>query len=215
MTGTPALYQHVAFSLGAQHPKQFPPDSGWEVAFIGRSNAGKSSAINALTGRRALARTSKTPGRTQQINFFDLDPEHRLVDLPGYGYARVTGEVRRQWQPLIEGYLQQRRSLRGLMLIADCRRNLTDLDRQLLLWCRSAAMPVHVLLTKSDKLKRGAAQDALRSWAAELHTDAESAGPGAERPTAQLFSSRTGAGIEAARSQLERWLEFRQKKSPS
>lgn len=205
-----AVLQRASFLAAAGEAGQFPPDSGAEVAFVGRSNSGKSSAINALTGRRALARTSKTPGRTQQIVFFDLDEDRRLVDLPGYGYAKVAAQVHRQWQPLIEGYLRQRRSLRGLMLIVDCRRDFADYERQILQWCRAAGMPVHVLLTKSDKLKRGAAQEALRRWRAALEAGAD----GSATPSAQLFSATSRGGVDEARARLGEWLADRQKKAP-
>lgn len=202
-----SLFQHARFLMGAQHGSPLPPDQGFEVAFVGRSNSGKSSSINAIVGRRALARTSKTPGRTQQINFFDLGEERRLVDLPGYGYAEVPGRLRREWQPLIEGYLEQRRSLCGLILTADCRRILDDLDRMILAWCRPRHMPVHILLTKSDKLSRGAGHRALQAWQRDVRGDGTDV-------TLQLFSSLTRDGLEDAREKVLDWLNFRQKKAP-
>lgn len=201
-----AILQQASFLVAAGGAGQFPEERGAEVAFVGRSNSGKSSAINTLTGRRDLARTSKTPGRTQQIVFFGLEGDRRLVDLPGYGYAKVAAQVRRQWQPLIEGYLRHRRSLRGLMLIADCRRDLAEEERQILQWCRVADMPVHVLLTKSDKLKRGAARTALRQWRSGLGESGDADTPAG--PTAQLFSSTSRAGLEEARQRLGEWLEY-------
>ena len=137
--------------LSIPDPQQAPPDAGYEVAFAGRSNAGKSSALNALTQRKSLARTSKTPGRTQHLVFFELDGERRLVDLPGYGYAKVPEKVRRHWGLAMETYLSGRESLRGLVLMMDVRHPLTDFDKQMLQWCQHAGMPVHILLTKADK----------------------------------------------------------------
>lgn len=208
MKGTQAILQQASFLLAARKAGQFPPERGAEVAFVGRSNSGKSSAINALTGRRALARTSKTPGRTQQIVFFELEEGRRLVDLPGYGYAKVAAEVYRQWRPLIEGYLRQRRTLHGLMLIVDCRRDIAEYEHQILQWCRAADMPVHVLLTKSDKLKRGAAQAALSRWRTALVEDAAGEAEGGVAPTAQLFSATSREGLDEARARLGEWLEL-------
>ena len=191
--------QQARFRLGVQKLAQLPPDRGAEVAFAGRSNAGKSSALNALTGRRGLARTSKTPGRTQQINFFDLDPEHRLVDLPGYGYARVSRALQARWQALMAAYLEQRRSLKGLVLLTDVRHPLTEGDRQLLEWCRQARLPVHVLLTKADKLSRGRALAVLEQLKARL------AEPYPEL-SMQLFSAQKKTGVDQARARVVHWL---------
>lgn len=206
MKDSQAFFQHARFLMGVQHAASLPTDRGCEVAFVGRSNSGKSSSINAIAGRRALARTSKTPGRTQQINFFDLGEERRLVDLPGYGYAEVPDSLRRDWQPLIEGYLEHRSSLRGLILTADCRRPLDELELMILTWCRRRRMPVHVLLTKSDKLSRSAGQSALQAWRRGMQADAE--------VTAQLFSATSKDGLEMAREQVLAWLDFGQKKAP-
>jgi GTP-binding protein len=206
MKDSQAFFQHARFLMGVQHAASLPTDRGCEVAFVGRSNSGKSSSINAIAGRRALARTSKTPGRTQQINFFDLGEERRLVDLPGYGYAEVPDSLRRDWQPLIEGYLEHRSSLRGLILTADCRRPLDELELMILTWCRRRRMPVHVLLTKSDKLSRSAGQAALQAWRRGMQADAE--------VTAQLFSATSKDGLETAREQVLAWLDFGQKKAP-
>ena len=140
---------------------QWPKDIGKEVAFAGRSNVGKSSAINAIVGKARLARTSKTPGRTQQIIFFEIDSNRRLVDLPGYGYAKVPIGLQRHWKKTVQRYLEERKSLCGLILLVDIRRGLTVLDRQLLEWCSYAKLPVHCLLTKSDKLNRSAANLSL------------------------------------------------------
>jgi GTP-binding protein len=189
------------FLTSAARLNQAPADAGREAAFAGRSNAGKSSALNAITGHKGLARTSKTPGRTQLINFFALSAEARLVDLPGYGYAKVPPEVKAQWQRHLTAYLEHREALVGLVLLMDVRHPLTDFDREMLGWCRHADLPVHVLLTKADKLKRGAAQNILlsvRRELAALHPQA----------SAQLFSALDGTGLEEARALLAAWLEL-------
>jgi GTP-binding protein len=194
-------YQCTSFLLGSPNARQVPPDAGREVAFAGRSNAGKSSALNVITGQKSLARTGKTPGRTQHINFFRVDDERRLVDLPGYGYARVPQDVKARWQRAIERYLETRRSLRGVILLMDIRHPLRDFDRQVLAWSHTAGLALHVLLTKSDKLKGCPARAALlqvRRELAGLH-------PGA---TVQLFSALTPGGVEEARRVLDGWLEF-------
>ena len=187
-------FQQADFLVSAAAPAQFPPDVGVEVAFAGRSNAGKSSAINVITQRRGLARTSKTPGRTRLLNFFELAPQRRLVDLPGYGYAGGPAADRLTWGPLIEA-LQGRESLTGLFLIVDVRRGITGGDEGLLAWA-SGAQRVHVLLTKADKLGRGEAARALRAATAEL----------AGRASAQLFSAQDGTGLREAQDTLEAWL---------
>ena len=191
--------QPLRFMLGAGHRRQFPDDRGAEVAFVGRSNAGKSSAINVLTGQRSLARTSKQPGRTQQINFFQIGAsERRIVDLPGYGYARVPERVRRAWRPLIEGYLLNRRCLRGLVVLVDSRRGLMDGDELILDWCLEAGLPAHVLLTKCDKLSKSAAASALHGLRKAL----------ADHPSisVQTFSSLKRTGLEEAGRVIEAWL---------
>lgn len=188
------------FIASAHELTELPPDVGAEVAFAGRSNAGKSSAINALTQRRKLAFVSKTPGRTQTINFFECRTNRRLVDLPGYGYAAVAQKERRHWGELISAYLQQRASLRGLFLIVDGRHPLTPLDQQLLGWHAASGQPVLVLLTKSDKLphaKAAAALEAARAILPQLHPAA----------TAVLFSAVTGTGQRHAQNVLQAWLE--------
>lgn len=192
-----AAYPTVRFLVSAHEPRQFPADAGAEVTVAGRSNAGKSSAINAIVQRKGLARTSKTPGATRLVNFFELDPGRRLVDLPGYGYAAVPGEMRRHWGTLIEAYFRRRRALRGAMVVMDVRHPLTVHDRDMLSLARSRAVPVHVLLTKADKLGRGAARQVL----AQVRRDA---GPGV---TVQLFSAMTGEGVEEARKALGRLLD--------
>jgi GTP-binding protein len=200
----PLDLRHTAFLLGAAHPRQFPADDGWEVAIAGRSNAGKSSAINLITGVRGLARVSKTPGRTREINFFQVDSRRRLVDLPGYGYARVPPPMRRAWQGLIEDYFARRRSLRGVIVVMDCRHPLTEFDRQMLLWCGHAQLPVHLLLTKADKLSRGAAAAVLHKVRNRLaHEDQSDAGA-----TAQLFSALKRMGVAEAQELLAKWMEI-------
>jgi GTP-binding protein len=183
------------FLKSAAAARDFPPDTGREVAVVGRSNSGKSSAINAILDAR-LARVSKTPGRTQLINFFSLGVGRRLVDLPGYGYARVGPDVRRRWQQLLTDYFETRRSLAGLMLTIDVRRGLVDLDRTMLAWLADLGIPAVLLVTKADKLSRGAAQAAL-------------ANIGRTSPahvSARLFSAIDRRGVEIARAQLTAWL---------
>ena len=200
MNETPKTHLNNAeFLLSVPKPSLAPADAGAEVAFAGRSNAGKSSALNSITGRKSLARTSKTPGRTQHLVFFSINEDKRLVDLPGYGYAKVPEAVKRQWGHAMSEYLQQRQSLRGLILVMDIRHPLTDYDQNMLAWCANAKMPVHVLLTKADKLKRGAAQNTLLAVKKELGTT--------PMVTVQLFSSLKRIGIDEAVSVIKNWLE--------
>ncbi len=189
-------YAQAEFVKSANQPAQFVADDGAEVAFAGRSNAGKSSAINAIVNRRQFAKTSKTPGRTQLINFFDLAPGERLVDLPGYGFARVDGATKEHWRRLMGAYFTERQSLVGLFLIVDCRRGLTEFDRQMLQLAALPASDVHVLVTKADKLKREPARRALASVAAELDPDTG----------VQLFSALKRTGLDSARDALSRLL---------
>ena len=189
-------YPNAQFITSANKVEQFLPDTGSEVAFAGRSNSGKSSAINVIVNRRQFARTSKRPGRTQLVNFFALRDQARLVDLPGYGYARVADSVREHWGRLLTTYIEDRSSLKGLFLITDSRRGLSDYDRQLLQLAESASLPVHVLLTKADKLKRGQAAKALLTASKEL----------GETATAQLFSALNRQGLDQARVALEQFL---------
>ena len=189
-------YPEAHFIKSANRPDQFVPDTGVEVAVAGRSNAGKSSAINVIVNRRQFARTSKTPGRTQLVNFFDLRDGERLVDLPGYGFARVSDATRRHWGDLLTEYFQCRESLRGLMLIADIRRQLTDYDRQMMALVGAVELPVHILLTKSDKLKRGQAATARLAVKREV----------GESATVQLFSALNRRGDDEARAVLETFL---------
>lgn len=179
---------------------QLPEDSGFEVAFAGRSNSGKSSAINVITEQKKLARTSKTPGRTQQIIFFKLDENRRLVDLPGYGFAKVPLTIKQHWQQTLERYLQIRRSLRGLVLMMDVRHPLTEFDQEMLNWCSLYNMPVHVLLTKADKISRGKSSAVLKKVHQHL------AGLSGES-NVQLFSALKRVGIEEVHHCLNRWLE--------
>ena len=191
------LFRDIAFFTSAADESGLPA-SQIEVAFAGRSNAGKSSAINALAQRHRLAFVSKTPGRTQQINFFSLGAERFLVDLPGYGYAKVPRGMRNEWEHLITGYLQLRPQLRGLVVVMDIRHPMKDLDRQLLGWFASTGKPAHILLTKADKLGRQAAVVQLRSTTKILLTDF----PGV---SVQLFSAQNRTGIDEAEAVLNRW----------
>jgi GTP-binding protein len=195
-------YRQAQFLKGVARLSALPADAGVEVAFAGRSNAGKSSVINALTGRTALARISKTPGRTQQINFFVLeDEEHRLVDLPGYGYANVPLAVKRQWAGLVEGYLSARRSLEGVVLLMDARRPFTDADSRLMEWCIHAGLATHVLLNKSDKLSRGAGARVLADARKRL-------APLGDEHQAQLFSATRKTGTDELGARLDTWLGY-------
>lgn len=189
------MFTDVSFLLGAASASQFPVDQGYEIAFAGRSNAGKSSAINAIVARRNIARTSKTPGRTREINFFSLNTQVRLVDLPGYGFAKAGRKIQDQWLQLVETYLSNRQSLRLLVIVMDVRRPFTVLDTQLLDWCSASAVAVHILLSKSDKLSRSKAirveQIALESIV--------------NYPTAvsiQRFSAQDGSGVATVRERL-------------
>lgn len=193
------LYRQARFLTSAARIKGLPPDEGREVAFAGRSNAGKSSAINVLCDQRSLARTSKTPGRTQMINFFSLDGQRRLVDLPGYGYARVPVAMRDAWRRLMSRYLSERQSLVGLVVVMDIRHPLTGQDREMLGWAAARGLPVHVLLTKADKLRRGPAMDTARQVAAAL-------GEAGIEATVQPFSALRREGVEDAHGVLDDWL---------
>ncbi len=203
----PRLLQDPQFLVSAHTPNQWPPDCGAEVAFAGRSNVGKSSAINAIANRRGLARTSKVPGRTQQIVFFRLDGDRRLVDLPGYGYAKVPESLRRHWRRMIECFLRSRSCLRGLILLMDIRHPMTALDRQMLAWSENAGLTVHVLLTKCDKLSRNQAQRSLQDVAGQLTQFANAV-------SVQLFSSLDRNGCPQARQVIADWLTHPQRKTP-
>jgi len=186
-------YSQAEFLSSAWQPRQFVADDGQEVAFAGRSNAGKSTAINAITGRNGLARTSKTPGQTQLVNFFALAPGLRLVDLPGYGYAKVPARMQRHWRTLMTAYFERRASLVGVFLIMDARRPLLDFDRQMLAMVGRRALPVHLIVTKADKLSRSDANLALRRV-----RDAT-----ADFASAQLFAAPSRRGVDDARQVLD------------
>ena len=189
-------YHNASYLCSAHELSQLPADTGAEVVFAGRSNAGKSSVINALTQQKKLARTSKQPGCTRQINFFQLGRNARLVDLPGYGYARVPDSLKAHWGRLIAGYLAQRRSIAGLVLIVDIRRSIAEPDAQMLAWCEARGLPARMLLNKADKLSGGAARRACLEVEKRL-------GPGS---VAQLFSAAEKSGLEELVRALEAWL---------
>ena len=191
-------YPEAHFIKSANAVSQFVPDTGSEVAVAGRSNAGKSSAINIIVNRRQFARTSKTPGRTQLVNFFSLREQQRLIDLPGYGFARVSEKMRDHWRNLMADYFESRQSLRGLLLVMDIRRQLTKYDQQLLSFAEQVSLPTHVLLTKSDKLKRGQAATALLEVRRELGSTV----------TVQQFSALTRRGENEARAKLDEFLSL-------
>ncbi|MCF7980495.1 MAG: ribosome biogenesis GTP-binding protein YihA/YsxC [Pseudomonadales bacterium] len=200
-------FQQTCFLTSAANLDQCPPEEGWEVAFAGRSNAGKSSAINAITQQKKLAKTSKTPGRTQLINFFDVNPDQRrLVDLPGYGYAKVPLAQKRKWEVFIDDYLRHRKSLCGLFLIMDIRHPLTDFDQSILRWTRECELPTHILLTKADKLKFGPAKS--------TKLKVEQALKGSQLISVQLFSGVDLTGVEQARAKLADWLELIPQEKP-
>ncbi|MGI9291379.1 MAG: ribosome biogenesis GTP-binding protein YihA/YsxC [Gammaproteobacteria bacterium] len=189
-------YPEASFLTSAHQPRQFLPDTGAEVAFVGRSNAGKSSAINALVNQRNFARTSKSPGRTQLINFFRLADDKRLVDLPGYGYARVSRAMQKHWRELMGAYFESRQSLVGLFVVVDIRRSLSDFDWQMIDWAGEIGVPTHVLLTKADKLKFGAAKNAFLGARKELDAAA----------SVQLFSALKKDGVDEGRNVLDQML---------
>lgn len=189
-------FNDARFLTSASKLSQCPPDMGAEVAFSGRSNAGKSSAINALTRQKNLARTSKTPGRTQLINFFELNESVRLVDLPGYGYAKVPMAVKDHWHHHLDAYLRARHCLRGMVLLVDIRHPMKEFDEMTINWCIETGLPLHILLTKADKLKRGAQQAALLSARRSLP----------DFITIQVFSATKKMGLEVLEQKLQGWL---------
>lgn len=191
-------YRKAEFLTSAPKLKNCPPDIGREVAFAGRSNAGKSSALNALTGSNKLARTSKTPGRTQLINFFSIEENIHLVDLPGYGYAKVPEAMKIEWQKHLDDYLTNRESLVGLVLLVDIRHPMKEFDRMMVQWSIESELPLHILLTKADKLKSGVAKQALNKLRNELreHTNI----------SVQLFSALKKTGVDLLAQQLDSWL---------
>jgi GTP-binding protein len=196
-------YRQAHYVISAHTVKQLPEDSGIEVAFAGRSNAGKSSAINTLTDQKSLARTSKTPGRTQQIVIFQIDDDRRLADLPGYGYAKVPDKLRSHWRHVMQQYFHRRLSLRGVVLVMDIRHPMRPFDEQMLEWCRASELPCHVLLTKADKIKRGPAQSTLLKVRKSLPFGA----------TAQTYSAKNKLGLDELITRLNDWYEIEQ--SPS
>ena len=196
-------FNKAVFTQSAPSIRECPPEEGVEVAFAGRSNAGKSSAINALTNNGKLARTSKTPGRTQLINFFDLSTSQRLVDLPGYGYAKVSREMKEQWQRYLSEYLRTRKCLKGLVLLMDIRHPLQEFDTTMLNWAAEANMPVHILLTKADKLSRGNAGSVLL----EVKKAMKEAGL-SDLVSAQTFSALKNTGVDTLKIKLQEWLSL-------
>jgi GTP-binding protein len=196
-----SLFKNIEFVTTVADAQNLPPSHGAEVAFVGRSNSGKSTAINALAQRKRMAFVSKTPGRTQHINYFSVGPDQFLVDLPGYGYAAVPASERERWNELIGGYLQTRSCLRGVVLIMDARHPLGVLDLQLLDWLKPTGVPVHVLLSKSDKLGRQQSAATLQSVSAALHERGKNY-------SAQLFSSPHRVGILDAATLIWRWLDM-------
>ncbi len=200
------LFQQAVFLTTVANLRDLPIDSVCEVAFAGRSNAGKSSAINTLAGRVRLAYVSKTPGRTQHLNYFTLSEGKYFVDLPGYGYAKAPEAIRSQWEGLIGPYLSNREQLAGLVVIMDIRRPLTDLDLRLIDWFRPLGRPIHILLSKADKLSRQEQTKVLRSVSAELATWGD-----ADLYSVQLFSSLKKTGVEEAEAVLAGWLGMERK----
>jgi GTP-binding protein len=198
----PNPFARAQYSLAAHTLRQLPADGGFEVAFAGRSNAGKSSALNALCQQNALARVSKTPGRTQQLVFFGIPPhpDKYLVDLPGYGYAKVPQDLQAHWQAFIDAYFASRFALRGLVVVMDVRHPLKDYDRQMLGYAMRRGLPAHALLTKADKLGRGAAGNTLQAVRAEL------ARAFADSVSVQLFSAESRQGVDELRATVAGWL---------
>jgi GTP-binding protein len=195
----PNPLSNAAYMRSVHNPEQLPPDGGREVAIAGRSNAGKSSAINAIVAQHRLARTSKTPGRTQQLVYFDVAPERFLVDLPGYGYAKVPLPLRAHWQGLIDGYFRSRQALVGLVVVMDIRHPLKEFDRLMLDYAAARGLPAHALLTKADKLPRGQQAKALQAVRNEMRGG---------RVGVQLFSSTSKLGVDEARAVLAGWLQL-------
>jgi len=193
-------FNRASYLLSAHNFRQLPPDGGNEVAFAGRSNAGKSSALNALCQQNALARVSKTPGRTQQLVFFEVAPQKFLVDLPGYGYAKVPQELQAHWQQFLDGYFSTRDALKGLVVVMDIRHPLKDYDRQMLGYAANRGLPAHALLTKADKLSRGAIANTLQAVRMEL------ARVYGDSVSVQAFSGETKQGVDEARAVVAGWL---------
>lgn len=202
MATSPNPFARALYLLAAHTPRQLPADGGAEVAFAGRSNAGKSSALNALCQQNALARVSKTPGRTQQLVFFELPPHEGkfLVDLPGYGYAKVPQNLQAHWQAFIDDYFRSRQALRGLVVVMDIRHPLKDYDRQMLAYAAERGLPAHALLTKADKLGRGAAGNTLQAVRRELQ------GQFGDSVSVQTYSAESKAGVDELRGVVGGWL---------
>ncbi len=198
---TTLMYQQTRYLKSAAELDQLPADKGAEVAFIGRSNAGKSSALNVITGIKGLARTSKTPGRTQMINFFSVEADKRLVDLPGYGYAKVPLSVKERWMANVDEFLRTRACLNGLVVVMDIRHPLKELDQQVIAWAVDCGVSTHVLLTKADKLKAAEQRKALREVVEALDNIY-----GKESLTVQLFSSIEPLGVDEVKQTLDTWL---------
>ncbi len=196
------LYQQASYLKSAPDLSHCPDDTGYEVAFAGRSNAGKSSALNVITSQKALARTSKTPGRTQMLTFFECSAKHKLVDLPGYGYAKVNLKVKKAWEIGLATYIEQRQALKGLILLIDSRMPPTQIDVTMLDWTLSLNLPVHILLTKADKLKKNAAKSSLLNLQQLLKDNYPHA-------NVQLFSSLKKQGLEQIWQQLDSWMEYK------
>ena len=201
---TPNPFARAQYLLAAHTPRQLPPDGGFEVAFAGRSNAGKSSALNALCQQNALARVSKTPGRTQQLVYFALPPHEGkyLVDLPGYGYAKVPQDLQAHWQAFLDGYFGSRMALAGLVVVMDIRHPLKDYDRSMIGYAMRRGLPAHALLTKADKLSRGAAMNTVQAVRKDL-----SASYG-DSVSVQAFSGESKQGVDELRAVLMGWLEI-------
>lgn len=196
-------YRQAKFLISAASKKQFPTNGSLEVAFAGRSNAGKSSAINTLCDNKGLAKISKTPGRTRLVNYFTIDEQRNLVDLPGYGYAKVPLPVKHQWEKLMESYLRRSETLRGLIIIMDIRHPLKDFDIQMLNWCEHFGLPAHLLLTKADKLKKSPAQSTLLKTKKLLESEGYNA-------SVQTFSALNKTGLDELISIVNSWMDLPQ-----
>ena len=197
---SPLIRAH--YLMSAHNPRQLPPDGGFEVAFAGRSNAGKSSALNAICQQNALAKVSKTPGRTQQLVFFEVEPERCLVDLPGYGYAKVPKDLQAHWQSFIDSYFRTREALKGLVVVMDIRHPLKDYDRQMLAYAVERGLPAHAILTKADKFGRGQQTQALMAVRRELQSAY------GDTVSVQTFSGESKQGVDEARAVIEGWLGY-------
>lgn len=194
-------YPKAQFLLSVAHLEQLPPDQGIEIAFLGRSNSGKSSVLNQLTHNKSLARVSKTPGRTQHINLFGLDKYRRLADLPGYGYAKVPPSVKKNWEKLLDTYLHTRHCLKGLILVMDIRHPLREFDQILLDWCDQSGLPVHILLNKCDKLSNNAVKQTIMKVAEHVHAYQNTV-------SFQAFSALKKVGVKELRQKCDEWFSL-------